>query len=81
MSGTARPPANPSLRVVEVVADAEGIDPTELEPPLYESIDPTALDDLFDASTDPIAARDACLRFDYCGYDVTVRSNGAVDLE
>jgi hypothetical protein len=40
-----------SLRVVEAVADAEDVDSTDLEPPLYESIDSAALDDLFAATT------------------------------
>lgn len=33
--------------VIEAIADAEGVNPTELSPPLYEVIDPDALENLF----------------------------------
>ncbi|AGB39397.1 HalOD1 output domain-containing protein [Natronococcus occultus] len=42
----------PSVRVVEAVADAEGVDPTDLETPLYEAIDGAALDRLFAPTAD-----------------------------
>ncbi|WP_293032256.1 HalOD1 output domain-containing protein [Natronococcus sp.] len=72
-------PRSPSLRVVDAVADAEGIDPVELEPPLYDAVDPNAIDELF--TTTPSASRNGRLNFQYRGYDVTVRSDGTVSLE
>ncbi|MDG5761260.1 hypothetical protein QA600_18175 [Natronococcus sp. A-GB1] len=72
---------SPSLRVVKAVANAEGVDPVELEPPLYDAVDPNAIDELFDPTTAPNAARNGRLHFRYRGYDVTVRSDGTVSLE
>ncbi|ELY66492.1 HalOD1 output domain-containing protein [Natronococcus jeotgali] len=73
-------PRPPSVRVVEAVADAEGVDPTDLEPSLHEAVDAAALDELF-APTAGSARRNGSLSFAYCGYDVTVRSDGRVALE
>ncbi|MFU8868391.1 HalOD1 output domain-containing protein [Natronococcus sp.] len=82
MSGSSQSsPRSPSLRVVETVANAEGVDPTELEPPLYDAVDPNAIDDLFAATTAPNASRNGQLTFRYRGYDVTVRADGTVSLE
>jgi hypothetical protein len=81
MSTASHLTTSPGLRVVEAVADAEGIDPIDLEAPLYESIDPTALDDLFDKSAGSTAARSGSLSFRYHGYDITIASSGAVHLE
>lgn len=82
MSGsTHSSPRSSSLRVVETVANAEGVDPTELEPPLYDAVDPNAINDLFAATTAPNASRNGRLTFRYRGYDVTVRSDGTVSLE
>ncbi|QCS41403.1 HalOD1 output domain-containing protein [Natrinema versiforme] len=69
-----------SVRVVEAVAEREGIDPLELSPPLHDAIDPTALDDLFESNRS--RQRDAgSVSFTYCGYSVRVESDGRVDLE
>jgi hypothetical protein len=43
---TTRPP-RPSTAVVEALAAAEGVDPADLETPLFEYVDPDALDALF----------------------------------
>ncbi|MFB6166293.1 MAG: HalOD1 output domain-containing protein [Haloarculaceae archaeon] len=63
-----------SEAVVTAVADAEGVDPTDLEP-LFDVVDPDALDALFaggDASVE--------LTFNYAGYAVTVRGVEDVSL-
>lgn len=69
----------PSEAVVERVAAREGVDPTELGVPLFESIDPDSLDRLVrEASserTPPIR-----VEFTYYGYDVTVASDGSVTV-
>ena len=69
----------PSNAVVELVADANGVSPVDIETPLYEAIDPDALD-RFVASTD--AASDTVLEivFTYAGHEVTVRGDGTVVL-
>ncbi len=60
--------------VVSAVARAEGIDPTDVEPPLFESVDATALARLFRDTSGHIT-------FEYGGYVVTVDSDGAVTLD
>lgn len=59
-----------SEAVVRAVADAEGVPPTEVTPPLYESVNPEALDDLFGSRPGGHVA------FPYCGYEVVVRNAG-----
>jgi hypothetical protein len=63
----------PSRAVVETVADAEGVDPVDLEPPLYEVIDAEALDRLFRGGAGEVT-------FEYAGYEVTVDSEARVAL-
>lgn len=67
-----------SLAVVEAVAHAEAVDPTDL-PPLHETIDPDALDAIF--STDPPGDPAEAVSFSYCGHRVTIFADGAVTLE
>jgi len=71
----------PSAAVVTAVADAEGVDETDL-PPLFHAIDPDALDALFDSSTEPPHATGTTgsITFHYHGYDVTVTANGRVEV-
>ena len=70
----------PSYRVVEVVAEREGVDPTELRPRLNDVVDPDALDALFSDRDDERGAPTGHVAFRYCGYDVTVSSDGRVDV-
>lgn len=74
----------PSLAVVEVVADAEGIRYDRLSLPEYEplhsAVDPTALDELFAPLRDG-RPRAGAVSFSYCEYDGTVDQSGAVTLE
>ncbi|WP_137286838.1 HalOD1 output domain-containing protein [Halorussus salinisoli] len=68
---------NVSTTIVAAVADAEGISPTEVNPPLHSAIDPEALNDLFGS---PWSASESGPRvsFTYSGYDVTVSGDGNV---
>lgn len=70
-----------SQRVIERVAEAEGVDPIEIDP-LYSVIDPDALDSLFRPQLKESAVPDsnAALRFEYHGYDVRVTATGRVTL-
>lgn len=68
----------PSMRVLERVAEAKGTDPAELTP-LYSVVDPGALDALFDAGGDARTGT-AHVAFSYEGYSVVVRSDGRVDI-
>lgn len=69
-----------SQAVVEAVAEAEGVDPTELTP-LYAAIDPDALESLFEPSLPSTDGRVVGeIRFPYHGYEVRVTASGWVHL-
>ncbi|UTF52719.1 HalOD1 output domain-containing protein [Natronosalvus rutilus] len=70
---------DPSLRVIETVAKADGIAPHACNPPLNDVVDPSALDQLF-MGTGP-AASFKQVSFEYRGYAITVHSDGRVTLE
>lgn len=80
MSDTPDADVPPSRAVVEAVADEEGVEPTELSPPLFTAIDPDVLDSIFlgpDEGTDTTGR----VVFEYLGYEVTVRPTGAVEVD
>ena len=62
--------------VAKSIAEAEGTDPIELTPPLYEVIDPTALERLFD---DKQALGKVI--FNYNNYEVSVFTDGYVSVK
>lgn len=72
---------SPSTSVIEEVATREGVDPTELDQPLYHAIDPDALDTLVRSSADAPSPSSLSITFTYHGYEVSVSSDGVVDLE
>jgi uncharacterized protein YidB (DUF937 family) len=63
-----------SEAVLEVVAETEGVDPSELSEPLFSVIDPDALDALFQTSN-------GILTFSYHGHVITVEASGKVRVE
>lgn len=69
-----------SQAVIEAVARAEGVEPTELTPPLYEIVDPDTLDALF-ASPSTGGLRDGRLTFTYNRSEVTVSGDGYVSVD
>lgn len=75
----------PSQTVVELVARSEGVSPEELCPPKYESlhevVDPEALDSLFAETVRGGERGPGSISFQFCGYDVTVHSDGTVEVE
>lgn len=74
-----------SFRIIEAVAEREGIDAIEVEPPeyeaLYDVLNPEALDSLFAPREDGTPRNGGRVEFAYCGYDVVVTSDGDVELE
>jgi len=65
-----------SIAVVEAVAEAKGVEPTEMGATLYDAVDPDALDRLFtDHGGDGLAGR---VVFELGVHEVTVQSNGDV---
>lgn len=73
-----------SFKVITAVAEREGVDPIELEPPeyeaLYDVINPEALDSLFAPRQNGTARATGRVEFEFCGYDVVVTSDGDVAL-
>ncbi|RKD94639.1 HalOD1 output domain-containing protein [Halopiger aswanensis] len=78
------PGEQPSVRVVEAIAAAEGVDPADLEPPLYDVLDPDALDTLADSlcsnggQFDGAASR---VEFTYRTYRVEVEIGNANGID
>lgn len=62
--------------VVRAVAEAEGLDPLDLTPPLGFELDIEALEDYLDHTTGVCWAT-----FEYHGWRITVSSDLDVDLE
>ncbi|GAB3664149.1 HalOD1 output domain-containing protein [Halopiger thermotolerans] len=73
-----------SFAIISAVAEREGVDPTDIEPPeyeaLYDAINPEALDSLFAPRTDGTARTAGRVEFSYCDYHVVVTSDGDVDV-
>lgn len=66
--------------IIREIADREGVDPVDLETPLYEVVDPDALETLTvdveyrqEGSFPPI-------EFAYCGYTVTIDRTGTMNV-
>ncbi len=74
-------PERPSLRVLKRVAEADGIDPVNLEPPLHDVVDTGALDRLFESICRDGSTRCGSISFRYREHDVTVHADGRVVLE
>lgn len=68
-----------SITVVRMVADAEGVEPTELRP-LYSAVDPDALDSLFEQSAGGSPAFQGQIQFQYHGYEVCIDDDGRITL-
>jgi len=68
-----------SEAVIEAVARRVGIDPLDLETPLYDAVDPDELDALLDGAARPDRSP-VEITFRYCGYTVTVDGDRTVTL-
>lgn len=74
---TKRDEKSASLKVLEAVADAKGVDVSDLRPPLGEVIDPDALNKLCARDTNSTAIR---VTFRYGGYEVNLETNSNVTV-
>lgn len=74
-----------SFEIIEAVAEREGVAATDIEPPTYEAlydvVNPEALDALFAPREDGTPRASGRVEFSFCGYDIVVSSDGAVELE
>ena len=66
--------------VLTAVAEREDTSPTSLDP-LYDVIDPDALNGLFAPTNGGNARASGRVVFSYCGYEVTVTSDGSVRVD
>lgn len=71
----------PSAKVLDEIAEREGVSPVDLEPPLYDVIDPEALDFLFRNHGRETVDSVRQIVFRYAGYDVSVSGDGEVGVE
>ena len=69
-----------STEIVVKVAEQEGVDPCELDQPLYNVVNPDSLEALFAPTSNAAVRADGYLEFTYYGYDITVKSDGHVDV-
>lgn len=69
---------SPATAIIETVATAKGLEPTDL-PPLIDSVDPDAIDNLVERS----ASNDRYIRvsFAYDGVTVGIESNGEIKVQ
>lgn len=65
-----------SIAVIEVLAEARGITPVEMDEPLYDVVDPDALDQLFTDQTD--GAVGGRVVFELGEHEVTVHADGDI---
>lgn len=73
-----------SYEVIAAIAEREGVEPTEIEPPeydaLYEVINPEALDSLFAPRENGALRTSGRVEFDYCGYHIVITNDGEVNV-
>ena len=69
----------PSHRVIETVAQKEGVSPAELSPPLFSAIDPDALNALVQANADSSTGA-VEIQFTYLDYVVRIRNDSTVSI-
>lgn len=62
------------VEIAEEVASREGVDPTDLEPPLYDVVDLEALDAFLQSSR----AGETTVKFRYAQYRIVVDNAGSV---
>lgn len=80
MSVETRTWAEPTQRIVQAIADAEGVEPVDLDPPLFDVLDGDLLNAL--VSSNETNADDPSLEmtFEYLGYTVYVAAGGTVSV-
>lgn len=73
-----RRPESLTRAVLLAVADRDGTDPSELEPPLHHVVDPEALNSVFAATSRGRPRSGGQIGFVYRGYEITAHSDGRV---
>ena len=73
-------PRDVPFEVVAMIAEREGVDPLDLDPPLSEAIDTDALNVLLSGPENGKRSPSIEITFSYNGYAVTVTNDGEVTL-
>jgi hypothetical protein len=68
----------PTTAVIEAIAEHEGLDPLDLDQPLYEVIDTDALDSIIGEGKDGLS--EVTVQFSYNGCRVHATSDGSVEV-
>ncbi|HMB49198.1 HalOD1 output domain-containing protein [Natronoarchaeum rubrum] len=66
----------PVPEIIDAVAEAEGVEPAALDPPLAQVLDPDALETLVEDTT----ASELEIRFTYRDHEVVVDGSGRVRI-
>lgn len=69
-----------TARIIDEVAEREGVDPVELTSPLYEVIDAEALEFLFSNAISGKQREGLHVTFTYCGYSIAVDQDGEIEI-
>lgn len=68
------------VAVVNAVADAKGVSPVDVSPPLYDAIDLDGLEAFVASMTRGPGESAGRVEFSYSGYEVTVAGDGLVSV-
>lgn len=80
MSVETRTWAEPTQRIVQAIADAEGVEPVDLDPPLFDVLDGDLLNALVSSNETNADEPSLELSFEYFGYTVHVAAGGTVSV-
>lgn len=74
-----KPPSSLVIKIVEHIAAQQGVDPIDLDSPLYDSIDTDALETLIESARD--SPQNSCsVEFPYHDYIVTVDETRSISI-
>lgn len=66
--------------IVQQIADLEGVEPLDLETPLYDAVDPEAVESLLTDATTGERREHIRVKFQYYGYDIIVDGEGEIAI-
>jgi hypothetical protein len=69
-----------SEEVVNEIPDCEGVEPTDLTEPLFNTVDPDALNNIFQSFDNGPVREMGQIEFWYYGYKIVVTADGDVSV-
>jgi hypothetical protein len=73
--------AKPTQRIVQAVADSEGVEPVDLDPPLFDVLDGDLLNALVQSNIESTDEPNLEVSFEYLGYDVHLAAGHSITVE